>query len=87
MTENERVPLSRVESAFERFDYPVTRDDAAAELVDVTLTLANDEANLGALISELGSDAYHDPGELSVELRESLPGDGTDGPDRPDDGA
>jgi hypothetical protein len=73
MDESERVKLSRVEAAFERLDYPVTRDDAAAEFVDVTLTFADGEANLGALVSELGSDAFHDPEELFTELHNVLP--------------
>jgi hypothetical protein len=73
MTESERVKLSRVESAFERLDYPVTRDDAAAEFADVTLTYADGESNLGALVSELGSDAFHGPDELFAELQNALP--------------
>jgi len=70
---SERVKLSRVESQFERLDYPVTRDDAAAEFVDVTVTFADGEANLGELVSEVGSDAFHGPDELFAELQNVLP--------------
>ena len=70
---SERVKLSRVESLFERLDYPVTRDDAAAEYVDVTITFADGEANLGELVSEVGSDAFHGPDELFAELQNVLP--------------
>jgi hypothetical protein len=70
---SERVKLSRVESLFERLDYPVTRDDAAAEYVDVTVTFADGEANLGELVSEVGSDAFHGPDELFAELQNVLP--------------
>jgi len=70
---SERVKLSRVESEFERLDYPVTRDDAAAEFVDVTVTFADGEANLGELVSEVGSDAFHGPDELYAELQNVLP--------------
>lgn len=70
---SERVKLSRVESLFERLDYPVTRDDAAAEFVDVTVTFADGEANLGELVSEVGSDAFHGPDELFAELQNVLP--------------
>ncbi|MFB6103388.1 MAG: hypothetical protein ABEJ73_12600 [Haloplanus sp.] len=73
MSESERVKLSRVESVFERLDYPVTRDDAAAEFVDVTVTFADGEANLGELVSEVGSDAVHGPDELYAELQNVLP--------------
>ena len=70
---SERVKLSRVESLFERLDSPVTRDDAAAEYVDVTVTFADGEANLGELVSEVGSDAFHGPDELFAELQNVLP--------------
>jgi hypothetical protein len=70
---SERVKLSRVESLFEDLDYPVTRDDAAAEFVDVTVTFADGEANLGELVSEVGSDAFHGPDELYAELQNVLP--------------
>jgi len=70
---SERVKLSRVESAFERLDYPVTRDDAAAAFADVTLTFADGDENLGELVSEMGSDAFHTPDDLHAELRNVLP--------------
>jgi len=70
---SERVKLSRVESLFEQLDYPVTRDDAAAEFADVTVTFADGEANLGELVSEVGSDAFHGPDELFAELQNVLP--------------
>jgi hypothetical protein len=69
----ERVKLSRVDSVFERLDYPLTRDDAAAEFADVTVTFADGEANLGELVSEVGSDAFHGPDELFAELQNVLP--------------
>ncbi|SDZ77076.1 hypothetical protein SAMN04488065_0182 [Haloplanus vescus] len=70
---SERVKLSRVESEFEKLDYPVTRDDAASEFIDVTVTFADGEANLGELVSEMGSDAFHGPDELYAELQNVLP--------------
>jgi len=70
---SERVKLSRVETLFEDLDYPVTRDDAAAEYVDVTITFADGEANLGELVSEVGSDAFHGPDELFAELQNVVP--------------
>lgn len=70
---SDRVKLSRVESAFEGLEFPVTRDDAAAELVDMTVIFADGEANLGELVSEMGSDAFHGPDELHSELQNVLP--------------
>jgi hypothetical protein len=70
---SERVKLSRVESAFERLEYPVTRDDAAAAFAGVTLAYADGEANLGELVSEMGSDAFHAPDDLHADLQNVLP--------------
>jgi hypothetical protein len=81
---SERVKLSRVESAFGRLDYPVTRDDAAAAFADVTVLLADREANLGELVSELGSDAFHGPDELFDELQSALPAEAVGEPGQPD---
>jgi len=81
---SERVKLNRVESAFERLDYPVTRDDAAAEFVDVTVTFADGEANLGELVSELGSDAFHGPDGLYAELQNALPAEAVGEPGQSD---
>lgn len=67
------VKLSRVQTRFEQLDYPVTRDDAAAAFADVTVTFAEGEENLGRLVSELGSDAFHGPDELVTELNNVLP--------------
>ncbi|MFB6255967.1 MAG: hypothetical protein ABEH58_04440 [Haloplanus sp.] len=73
---SERVKLGRVESLFEQLDYPVTRDDAAAEFADTTVTFADGEANLGELVSEVGSDAFHGSDELFAELQNVLPTEG-----------
>lgn len=69
----DQVKLSRVETRLEELSYPVTRDDAATELADVTVLMADGEANLGAVISELGSDSFSGPSELYEELQGSLP--------------
>ena len=81
---SDTVDLARVPSEFERLEYPVTRDDAATAFADTTVALADDEANLGRHISDLGSDAFGSPDDLFDELRESLPAAAVDdaGPDR-----
>jgi FPC/CPF motif-containing protein YcgG len=67
------VELSRVESLFAELRYPVTRDDAAAEFADTTVRFADGEANLGKLVSEVGSDSFTDPEDLYAELQTVLP--------------
>ncbi|MFB6157885.1 MAG: hypothetical protein ABEJ34_08595 [Haloferacaceae archaeon] len=67
------VKLSRVESRFDELDYPVTRADAAATFDDVRVTFADGDANLGRLISEVGSDSFDGPDELVAELQNVVP--------------
>ncbi|SNZ12858.1 hypothetical protein SAMN06269185_1960 [Natronoarchaeum philippinense] len=65
--------LSRVDDVLDDLDYPVMRDDAADELTDVTLELADGEANLGELISDTSSDSFDSADDLQDELNNALP--------------
>lgn len=71
MTRN--VKLSRIDEVLEELSYPIPRDDAAVELEDVTVLLADGEVNLGELVSETGSDMYTSPEDLKSELHTTLP--------------
>jgi hypothetical protein len=70
---SDSVKLGRVQSRFEELSFPVTRDDAAAAFAETTVILADGEANLGVLISETQSDAFHSTDELEAELHNTLP--------------
>jgi hypothetical protein len=67
------VKLSRVEAVLDSLSYPVEREAAADELADVTVELADGEANLADLISETTSDSYDSAADLRDELYEYLP--------------
>lgn len=67
------VKLSRVDEVLDELSYPIPRDDAAVELEDVTLLLADGEANLGELVSETGSDAFSSQDDLRSEINNVLP--------------
>ncbi len=67
------VKLSRVETELATLSYPVTRDDAATELDDVTVLFADGETNLGEVVSETGSDSFESVGELESEVYGALP--------------
>ena len=67
------VKLSRIEATLTDLEYPVTTDDAAAELADTTLLLADGERNLGALIERSGSDRFESAADLESELHNVLP--------------
>jgi len=65
------LAYENVESALVDFSYPVLRDDVAAELADVVVTFEDGrEANLGVLVSETDSDAFHEPGDICEELEQ-----------------
>ncbi|WP_312911403.1 hypothetical protein [Natronosalvus caseinilyticus] len=69
----EEVKLSRVEHALSELSYPITRADAAVELNDVTLLLADGEANLGSLIEDTHSEEYDSADQLEDSLYNALP--------------
>ncbi|MDS0292912.1 hypothetical protein [Halogeometricum luteum] len=70
---SEQIKLSRVEPRLDDLSYPVTRDDAAMELSDVTVLLADGEENLGGLVSEVGSDSFASSTDLFEELQNVMP--------------
>jgi hypothetical protein len=67
------VKLSRVQSAFDGVDYPVSRTDAAEAAADVTVQFADGEANLGDLIAECHDESFDGPDELVAGLYATLP--------------
>ncbi|SFB70499.1 hypothetical protein SAMN05444422_101340 [Halobiforma haloterrestris] len=67
------VKLGRVESTLEELDYPATRAEAAAELEDVTVLLADGERNLGSLVEDVQSNRFESAADLEAELHNALP--------------
>ena len=78
----EEVELSRVESLFADLRYPVTRADAAAAFAGTTVRFAGGDANLGKLVSEVGSDSFSGPEELFAEVQTVPPVEGVGDPDQ-----
>jgi hypothetical protein len=68
----DRLDRDRMETRFEALTYPVTRDDAAAAFRDVTVGVDGGEANLGRVISEVGSDAFRTAADLTGEVEAAL---------------
>jgi len=67
------VKLSRVDSVLTELSYPVDRETAAGEFEDVTVTFADGERNLGALVAETPADEYASVEELRDEINNTLP--------------
>ncbi|WP_439025620.1 DUF5789 family protein [Haloarchaeobius sp. DT45] len=67
------VKLKHLERTLENQAYPATRDGLAADLADVTVLLADGEANLGELVSETQSDSFDSAEDLLFELNNVMP--------------
>ncbi|MFC4449264.1 DUF5789 family protein [Halorussus aquaticus] len=70
-----QVKLSRIETALSELSYPVSRDEAASQFEDVTLTHANGELNLGDLVADTSAEEYESVEDLSTEIENVLPRD------------
>lgn len=67
------IKMSHLGDELDELSYPIARDDAAVELEDVTLLLADGETNLGELVSETGSDSFVSREDLESEIHNVLP--------------
>ncbi|RQG98053.1 DUF5789 family protein [Natrarchaeobius chitinivorans] len=67
------IKLNEVESAFDRLEYPVGNEEAAAEFSDTTLLLADGERNLGSLVERSDVDRFESAEDLESELHNVLP--------------
>ena len=67
------VRLSRTDAVLAEHDYPTTREAAADAFDDVTLLLADGEANLGGTVRELSTEEFASVDELQAEVFGALP--------------
>ena len=67
------VKLSRIEGPLSELSYPVSRDDAIDQLDDVTLRLADGEANLGDVVADSNGDSFDSVDDLQNEVLNNLP--------------
>lgn len=67
------VELSRVERTLRGLEYPIGRESAAGQLDDITLILADGEANLGELIASSATDEFESPDDVMAGLHNTLP--------------
>jgi len=69
----DKIKLNRVKDVLDRVEYPQSRADAASEFDDVTLILADGEANLGELIAQADRETFRSADDLSTELNNVMP--------------
>lgn len=67
------VELNQIERTLEELDYPLPRESAVGQLADVTLILADGEANLGELVAASATDEFGSPDDLISDLHNALP--------------
>lgn len=57
----------------ETFDYPLDRAEAATACSDVTLLLADGEANLGDMVADGDRDRFSSPDDFLTAVQNALP--------------
>lgn len=67
------VKLNELESYLSTLEYPLARDDAVAAGEDVTLSLADGEANFGRVLSRSLTGRFDSAEDLSHEVLMLLP--------------
>jgi hypothetical protein len=70
---NAELKLNTLLARFERLDYPLDRETAAASFDGTTLLLADGRADLGALIGRAHTPSFASAEDLFVELQTVLP--------------
>jgi hypothetical protein len=65
--------LNELDELLAEFDYPTTRAALAADCEDVTLQLADGEANLGETVAGSDADTFASVDELRSEVLSLLP--------------
>ena len=68
-----RIRLNRMESVLTDVSYPATPADVAAECEDVTLVLAEGEADLGEVIRKSHADRFTSAEDVETEVMNLLP--------------
>ncbi|WP_266075421.1 DUF5789 family protein [Haladaptatus caseinilyticus] len=67
------VKFSHLESELQRLSYPVSRDEAAEALDDVTVLFAEGQENLGELVAQTEQDEYESVEDIDAEINNVLP--------------
>ena len=67
------IKLSHIEDPLSELSYPLSRDDAVDRLDDVTLRLADGEANLGEVVADSNADSFDSADDLQNEVLNNLP--------------
>ena len=68
-----KIEFGDVSTLLGEITYPLERTAAAEEFADVTLVLADGEADLGNLISETANETFDSAADLETALHNVLP--------------
>lgn len=67
------IELRNISTLLDDIEYPLTQSAAAAEFSDVTLVLADGEADLGELISATTNETFESARDIETALHNVLP--------------
>ncbi|WP_226011700.1 DUF5789 family protein [Halomicrobium salinisoli] len=69
----EEVKLNQLEKVLDRFQYPVARDEVAAQLDDVVLRYADGEEELPTVLDRVDDQEFDSRDELENSIYNALP--------------
>ena len=67
------IEYNRIEESLTELEYPIEGTRVADEFSNVTLLLADGEANLGELVSQIDSETFESADDLETALHNVLP--------------
>jgi hypothetical protein len=67
------IKLNEVHGLLEELEYPASNEEAVETLGDTTLLLADGEASLGRVISDIDEESFGSATELEEEIYANLP--------------
>lgn len=67
------IHLTEIRTVLEELQYPLTKEDAATTLADVTVLYADGEEPFPDLVGRTTSEEFDSATELETDLRESAP--------------
>jgi hypothetical protein len=68
-----KVKLNELDAVLGDLEYPIDRETVEAECSDVTIKLADGEADFSAVLSSSSDQTFDSPDELTEELLSLLP--------------
>lgn len=67
------VPLNRIRTVIDSFEYPITKQEVCEQVSDVTLSYADGTEPMADVVSRSNDDVFDDVEDLEEEVFNNLP--------------